>query len=168
MRIGRIETIRIVLGPSVAQEKTFSPKLIPACYRRAKLCAGGSAGFHDARQAGQDKCRVKIVGPRLIIIRAVSPRTVLPLAPHDITGRTFRPLAKARLTAQLADNRQSFAGQQTRIEHARVVQRRVTKTACVRRFLCAIQILETEITDRSPKAQQFPPPTQPSTPPTSA
>src|SRR5439155_16670316 len=96
---------------------------------------------------------MKVITPRLIVIGAVGPRSILPLAMHDVKRRTHRQFAKTFFTSQPANRRQSLSGQQARIEYARSIQWRITKTHLVVRRFSLIQIIEYEVTDGARKRQ---------------
>src|SRR2546423_12592325 len=108
MRVGRIESIGIVLGPTVVQEKTFLPKFVAATQGVVQLI--NQPGLYcsrlrrnrvdDARKTPQYKSRMEIIGPRLIVIAAISPGTVRALMLTNKARRAHRPFAQTHFTSQ--------------------------------------------------------------------
>ena len=65
---------------------------------------------------------MKIIYPRMTLLRAISPRAICALMTNNVARRLQRPFQQFRLTGQRPDARQSFSGQETRVKDARVVE----------------------------------------------
>ena len=95
MNISRIKTIRIILGPAVSEKKALLPELVASIQGGLKFVASSFATINNPRQARENKRRMEVVTPRLIIAGAIGPRTVLALATNYIACGAHRQVAKA-------------------------------------------------------------------------
>src|SRR6266568_610990 len=95
MNISRIKMIRIILGPAVSEKEALLPELVASIQRGLKFVARSFATADNARQTGENKRRMEVVAPRLIIAGAIGPRTVLALATNYIACGAHRQVAKA-------------------------------------------------------------------------
>src|SRR5207302_11058615 len=103
----------------------------------------------------QQLYQLNIISPRLLVNYALCQRSVFTLHDYYITGRSHRPLAQARFSGQMTNRGQHFRGQQTRIEYARSIQRRITETYFVFGFFRSIKIVQDKVADRARKGQVF-------------
>src|SRR5438067_2410568 len=112
--------IREILRPTVGEEETVAPRIVAATQSRFKIrrdqiapsqvrkgsllpllvsatLRGQAAlpnlrGFHDSREACENVCRMKIIAPLLMRIRAVGPRAIRMLPAHHVERRLHRPI----------------------------------------------------------------------------
>src|SRR5713101_8421320 len=114
MCVRRIQSIGKIFWPAIREKESLAPEVVAALkcglgfrhklsaqpLRTLRLCGefvlvtGFDAGSHtlnDPRKTCQHKRRMKIVGPALITICSIGPRTIVALAPRHITRRAHSP-----------------------------------------------------------------------------
>src|SRR5205807_4011317 len=96
VNIGGIKMIGKILGPTVDQEKSFSPEFIAMTDSIVELIV--CTCVDDAREAGQNVRGVKIVRPRLMRVGAIRPRAILLLPAHDVKRRAVGPIDQTLLS----------------------------------------------------------------------
>src|SRR5712692_4944016 len=111
MCVRRIEAIRKIFRPAIGQKESLAPefvtttqrglgfrhKLSGQSLRTLRLCGEFFLRLdrerpNDPRQATQHERRMKVIAPRLIVIGAISPRTILALSPDDVTRGACPPI----------------------------------------------------------------------------
>src|SRR5260370_498089 len=114
MCVRRIQSIGKIFWPAIDQKESLAPELVATAkrvsqsvevfsaepLRTLRVCGEltfitiinpGSATLTDPRQTCQHKRRMKIVGPALIAVCSIGPRTIVALAPRHITRRAHSP-----------------------------------------------------------------------------
>src|SRR5712692_8149989 len=115
MCVRRIKAIWKIFRPAIREKEALAPEIVAPLkrglgfihklsaqpLRTLRLCGeplfsnllvgGRPAALNNPRQTHQHKRGVKIVGPTLITIYSVSPRTIVVLSPDDEASRADSP-----------------------------------------------------------------------------